>query len=231
MTRRRAQRGLTLLEVLVAALVLVMVATMIWAAFDQTGRMRTMLASRQENDHLARVALSRITRDLRGSFISLHVNQTQTLVAIATQFKASTFGGGSQVDMATFTHRRLRRGTHEGDACEVGYRLADRRGAGGGYDLLRRESPRLDGDPLRGGTIDVLVPNVSRFELKFFDEAADAWTDTWDTSQGTGQLGRLPIRVRVTLAMREGEDRIERVYSVETPVIMTRPLTFGLPIY
>ena len=44
-------------------------------------------------------------------------------------------------------------------------------------------------------------------------------------------LGRLPIRVRVTLAMREGEDRTERVYSVETPVIMTRPLTFGLPIY
>lgn len=230
MSARRHQRGLTLLEVLVAALVLVMVATMIWAAFDQTGRMRAKLSTRQENDHLARVALSRITRDLRGAFISLHVNQTQSLVAIATQFKASSFGGGSQVDMATFTHRRLRRGTHEGDACEVGYRLAERRG-GSGYDLLRRESPRLDGDPLHGGTVDVLVPEVSRFELKFFDEAADAWTDTWDTGQATGQLGRLPIRVRVTLALREGEDREERVYTVETPVMMTRPLTFGLPIY
>ncbi len=230
--RRRAQRGLTLLEVMVASAILIMVSTMIWASFDQTSKLRARIGYRQENDYLMRTALGRITRDLRGAYLSLHVNQTQTLLAATTQFMGRGGGsGGSQLDMATFTHRRLRRGSHEGDACEVGYRLADRRGGGSGMDLLRREQARIDTDPQHGGVLDVLVPNVRRFELKYFDSTTEQWTDIWDTTQATGQPGRLPARVRVLLSVEEGERREERVYSTETPLVMTRVLTFGLPIY
>lgn len=234
--RRRAQRGLTLLEVMVAMAVLVMTATMIWAAFDQTGRIRTRLGARQETDHLARVALQRITRDLRGAFLSLHVNQAQTLASIRTAFIAGSANGSSTLDLSTFTHRRLRRGTHEGDACEVGYRVEPHRGddgtpAGESKDLVRRESPRLDPDPTRGGTLDVLVPGVRQFELRFWDETQERWVEAWDTTQAAGQAGRLPLRVRVTLTLQEGERGVERVYSTETALPLTRPLTFGLPIY
>lgn len=230
------QRGVTLLEVMVAMTVLVMTATMIWAAFDQTGRIRTRLGARQETDHLARVALTRITRDLRGSFLSLHVNQAQTLASLRTAFVAGTANGSSTLDVTTFTHRRLRRGTHEGDACEVGYRVDPHRdddgmARGDAKDLVRRESPRIDAEPGRGGTLDVLVPNVRRFELKFWDETQERWIDTWDTTQAAGQAGRLPQRVRVTLTLQEGERGAERVYSTETWIPLTRPLTFGLPIY
>ena len=230
---RRAERGLTLLEVLVASAILIMVATMIWASFDQTAKLRARIGYRQENDYLMRTALGRITRDLRGAYLSLHVNQTQTLLAATTQFMGRAGGGGgSQLDMATFTHRRLRRGSHEGDACEVGYRLADRRGGDGhGMDLLRREQARIDTDPQHGGVLDVLVPNVRRFELKFFDSTSQQWVDQWDTTQAAGQPGRLPARVRVLLSIEEGERREERGYRTETPLTMTRGLTFGLPIY
>ena len=234
--RSRAQRGVTLLEVMVAMTVLVMIATMIWAAFDQTGRVRTRLTARQETDHLARVAMQRITRDLRGAFISLHVNQAQTLASVKTIFAAGSANGSSTLDLTTFTHQRLRRGTHEGDACEVGYRVEARLNPDGsraaeGKDLVRRESARLDPDPTRGGVIDVLVPGVRQFELRFWDEAQDQWIETWDTTQFTGQAGRLPLRVRITLTVREGERGEDRVYSTETAIPMTRPLTFGLPIY
>lgn len=234
--RRRAQRGLTLLEVMVAMAVLVMTATMIWAAFDQTGRIRTRLGARQETDHLARVALQRITRDLRGAFLSLHVNQAQTLASIRTAFIAGSANGSSTLDLSTFTHRRLRRGTHEGDACEVGYRVEPHRGddgtpVGESKDLVRRESPRLDPDPTRGGTLDVLVPGVRQFELRLWDETQERWVEAWDTTQAAGQAGRLPLRVRVTLTLQEGERGVERVYSTETTLPLTRPLTFGLPIY
>jgi general secretion pathway protein J len=231
--RQRAQRGLTLLEVLIASAILIMVSTMIWASFDQTSRLRARIGYRQENDYLMRTALGRITRDLRGAYLSLHVNQTQTLLAATTQFIGRAGGsGGSQLDMATFTHRRLRRGSHEGDACEVGYRLADRRGNDGrGMDLLRREQARIDTDPQHGGVLDVLVPGVRRFELKFYDTTSQQWVDQWDTTQAAGQPGRLPGRVRVLLSIEEGERREERVYQTETPLVMTRVLTFGLPIY
>lgn len=236
MKSRPSQRGVTLLEVMVAMTVLVMMATMIWAAFDQTGRIRTRLGARQETDHLARVALTRVTRDLRGAFLSLHVNQAQTLAAMRTAFVAGTANGSSTLDLTTFTHRRLRRGTHEGDACEVGYRVDPHRDPEGGAsgeakDLVRRESPRIDAEPTRGGVLDVLVPNVRQFELRFWDETQERWIETWDTNQATGQAGRLPQRVRITLTLQEGERGVERVYSTETWLPLTRPLTFGLPIY
>src|SRR5581483_2819261 len=104
---RRAQRGLTLLEVLIAAAILVMVATMIWSAFDQTGRTRARLATRQENDHLARIAMARITRDFRSAFLSLHVNQNTTLTSVITQFVGTSSQGNARIDLTTFTHRRL----------------------------------------------------------------------------------------------------------------------------
>ncbi len=233
MKRSRARRGLTLLEVLIASAILIMVSTMIWASFDQTSRLRARIGYRQENDYLMRTAMGRITRDLRGAYLSLHVNQTQTLLAATTQFMGRGGGsGGSALDMATFTHRRLRRGSHEGDACEVGYSLGERRGSNGrGFDLLRREQARIDTDPQHGGIIDVLVPGVRRFELKYYDATSQQWVDQWDTTQAAGQPGRLPAVVRVLIAIEEGERMQERVYSTETPLIMTRVLTFGLPIY
>jgi general secretion pathway protein J len=237
MRNRRSQQGLTLLEVLIAAALLAMIATMIWAAFDQTAKMRTKLMDRQEHDHLARVALGRITRDLRAAFLSLHVNQEQRNAAVVTAFKAHSGLGGTQLDFASFTHRRLRAGMHEGDACEVGYKLTEHRSGDEdepevhGLDLVRRESPRIDNDPERGGVVDVLVPGIRSFDVRFYDEANDQWTETWDTTQATGQTGRLPLRARITLVIEEGYDRQERTYSTETPLFLTRPLTFGLPIY
>ncbi len=238
--RRAGQRGLTMLEVLVAATVLVMVATMIWGAFNQTHRTRSRLSLRQENDHLARVALARISRDLRAAFLTLHVNQDQRLAATMTHF-VGVGGTNSSLNLTTFTHRRLRRGTHEGDACEVSYRAEDRRsgnildearrGAGdrGSFDLIRRLSPRIDNEPQRGGTLDVLIPGIRSFELRYFDEATERWTDAWDTTQAASQPGRLPRRVRITITLDENRQTL--TYRTITPIYLQRPLTFGLPIY
>jgi general secretion pathway protein J len=233
--RRRGHAGVTLLEVLVASAILSLVGVMIFAAFEHTGRVRARLGSRQEHDHVARIALQKISRDLRGAFLSAHVNPNQQLVAVVTAFVGRDSTPGDQVDMTTFTHRRLMRGVHEGDAAEVGYRVEARRGGEATvYDLLRRESARIDNDPLRGGTLDVLVPDVASFSLRYYDQATDQWVDTWDTTQATGQAGRLPPRVRVALTIREGEARGgstgERRYLTETPIMIQEVLRFGLPI-
>jgi len=224
----RASAGVTLLEVMVATTVLAMIAVMIYSAFDHTGRMRTKLSARQQQDHVARIALGRLTSDLRMAFLSAHVNPSPSLLAVLTGFVARDQGTGDRVDFSAFSHRRLRRSAHEGDACEVGYRVEDRRG-GSGRDLMRRESPRIDNDTQRGGTVDVLVPNVSAFELRYYDSTIDQWIDSWDTTQATGQFNRLPSRVRATLRMRE-TDGTERSYTTATPLMITEVLRFGLPL-
>lgn len=217
---------------LVASAILAMMAVMIFTAFEHTGRMRDRLGHRQERDHLARVAIAKLSRDLRSAFLSAHVNTTLTVRTGITGFIARDATHGDRVDFTAFTHRRLMRQAHEGDACEVGYRVEARRDSAGLYDLLRRESPRIDDNVERGGTLDVLVPDVADFQLKYFDPVTEDWKDTWDTTQASGEPGRLPPRVRITLTLNE-RDRgrvTERVYSTEVAPMMLDPLRFGLPI-
>lgn len=228
--RKRARRGhpgVTLLEVLVASVILAMMATMIYAAFDHTSRLRTRLSGRQERDHVARIALNKIAADLRMAFLTAHIHPTQQYIARVTHFIGVDQNPGDRVDFAAFSHRRLLRNVHEGDTCEVGYRMEERRG--GGYDLLRRESPRIDLDPKRGGTLDVLVNDVLSFQIRYYDSTTDTWIDAWDTTQATGQVNRLPSRVRITLGLRDSDGR-ERRYMTETQLMTTEVLRFGLPI-
>ena len=240
-TRRRRARGhagVTLLEVLVASAILSMIAIMIYTAFEHTGRIRDRLGNRQERDHVARIALAKITRDLRSAYLTSHVNTNQTLVGVLTAFVGRDETTGDRLDMTTFSHRRLTRSVHEGDACEVGYRVEDRRASPQDrrtmHDLLRRESARIDNDPLRGGVLDVMVPDVAGFDLKYWDQAADQWIDQWDSTQAAGQGGRLPPRVRVILTLNEMDTAAnrtrERRYMTETPLMISEVLRFGLPI-
>jgi general secretion pathway protein J len=168
--------------------------------------------------------------DVRGAFLSAHVNPNPMYIATLTAFVGRHQSPGDRVDFTAFTHRRLMRGVHEGDAAEVGYRVEPRTGTNGtSNDLVRRESPRIDADPLRGGTIDVLVPDVVSFTVRYYDRTQDQWLDTWDTTQAAGQAGRLPSRVRAVLVLRD-PDGIERRYMTESAPMITEVLRFGLPI-
>jgi len=213
---------------MVTSAVLAMIAVMIFAAFDHTSRVRDRLGEHQERDHVARVALNKLGRDLRSAFLSAHVNvYNPALVAVATAFVGRDESPGDRLDMTTFSHRRLMRNSHEGDACEVGYRVETRQGGLGGYDLLRRESAWINADPVRGGTVDVLVPNIVSFNLKYYDQAADDWTDSWDTNGAQG--ARLPPRVRIQLVLSEHDGRRLTYMTEATPMIQD-VLRFGLPI-
>jgi general secretion pathway protein J len=228
-SHRRGHAGVTLLEVLVAAAILAMMGTMIYTAFEHTSRIGRRLAGRQERDHVARIALNRLMKDLRSAYLSAHVNPDPTFLASRTAFVGVDQSPGDRLDFTTFTHERMVRGTHEGDECEVGYRVEARRGPNSVYDLLRRESPRVDNDPLRGGTVDVLVPDVVSFNLRYYDPVQDTWVDGWDSTQAAGQTNRLPSRIRATLVLRDTDGR-ERRYMSETSPMIPEVLRFGLPI-
>ncbi len=228
--RRRGHPGITLLEVLVASVVMTGISLAIYSAFEHTGNIRARLGDRQERDHLARIGLARIARDFRSAFLSAHVNTTPTNLALFTTFLARDLSPGDRVDFTTFTHRRLVRNAHEGDACEVGYRLDERRGGSSRvYDLLRRESPRIDTDPTRGGAVDVLIPDVIDFQIRYYDVVSERWLDAWDSTEATEQKGRLPARARITLTLR-GIDGRESRYLTETQFMVQELLRFGLPV-
>ena len=50
----------------------------------------------------------------------------------------------------------------------------------------------------------MLVEDIDSFDVKYLDATTGLWTETWDTTQATGQLGRLPFEVKISLVLKGG---------------------------
>ena len=52
---------------------------------------------------------------------------------------------------------------------------------------------------------DLLVRNIDKVELEFWNWKNLEWQDSWDTTQSDGQKGWLPSRVKITLTIKNPE--------------------------
>lgn len=227
--RRRGQRGVTLLEILVSLGILTLIATLVYGALDGMAKSREGLARIGDRYHQGRTALSRITRELQSAFISTHVPVNQSLASRGTLFLGKGSSSEARVDFTSFSHRRLARNAHESDQCELSYFLSRDPNGGGKYDLVRREDATIDLDPDKGGTVLVVAEDVAEFGLSYLDAQTQLWTDSWDSSQATGQLGRLPSQVKVTLVMNHGPGGKPIKFQTKVPIEMQLPLSFAVP--
>ena len=51
-----------------------------------------------------------------------------------------------------------------------------------------------------------MVNNVESLDLEYLDPTTKEWVRSWDTTQGTGQVNRLPSQVRITLRVPHHRD-------------------------
>lgn len=209
----RPRRGFTLIEVLVAIGVMGMIAISIWAASSQTARTRTVVRESHDKSHQVRVAFDSIARDLASAFLSL--NRAQIEPTHDTVFIGEDHGEDDRVDFAAFAHQRRYFDAKESDQCEIGYFLAPDKEDPEKRNLVRREAPVLDLEPLEGGQQLVLVEDVESFDLQYYDLVMAEWQDAWDTTEATGDGSVLPFQVRVRLEVR---DRLGEVAAFATQV-------------
>jgi general secretion pathway protein J len=219
--RRGSAAGLTLIEVLVAVAVLSMLSMTIWAATSQTARTRDIVEANHDRMHQVRIAFDMLARDLASAFLSMHRSPLEA--THDTVFIARDHGDEDRLDFASFTHQRRYLDVNETDQCEVGYFVAPDPAISKRYNLVRREAPLLDLDPLAGGQYLILVEDVVAFDLQYFDMAMNEWQDEWDTTEMTDEAGFLPHQVRVRLVIhdRNGE---EQVYGTQLPIPMRTPI-------
>ena len=81
---RRAARGFTLLELLVAISILAMVSVLIYGAFAAMRKSKEGLERVQERYREGRMAMQRLSRDIESSYLSLHVPLDTRLVVQKT---------------------------------------------------------------------------------------------------------------------------------------------------
>jgi general secretion pathway protein J len=220
-------------ELLVAISILAMISVLIYSTFAGMKNSRDGLARVNDRYREGRLAMARITRELSSAFVSLHTPIDQALAPNRTAFIGKTGTPADRVDFTAFAHLRIDRNSHESDQAEVGYFGSPNPNKDGTTDLVRRLSTRIDGDPARGGRIDVLATDIDLFDLQYLDPLTGQWVETWDTTQAIGQKDRLPLQMRVILVMnggqRSGAGRgMQPVrFTMKVAMPMQRALTFA----
>ena len=228
------RRGFTLFELLIAIGIFAMVSLLIYAAFSSMAKSKQGLERIQERQREGRLAMQRITRELQGAYLSLHIPDNQTLVMQKTAFIGSRGIPADRVDFNAFANIRRDRDGHDSDQAEISYFGSPDPDRSGTIDLARRISSRPDLEPTKGGRVEILATDIDLFDLEYLDPTTDRFTETWDSTSTTGQPGRLPFLVRVTLVLNQGQrarsdsgrSRIRLVTTINLPI--QKPLNFAL---
>ena len=219
--RRRGRAGFTLIEVLVALGVMVIIAVLTWEAVANSLRFRAYLEQEDEIERSAKVALSRISRELSLAYLTTNVNAVNTY---RTVFVGQDNDDTDSVWFATKAHRRTYARALECDQAEVTIWAEPDPEQSDRYVLLHRESARVDEEPDRDGGIQPLARNVVRFDLQYLDPTVYEWRNEWD-SGGAETPNRLPRAVQVVLTILapspdEDDEEVERTY-VRTVILET----------
>jgi len=213
---KRYPAGFTLLEVMIAMLIISIIVGLIYGAFSGTADSKEEVEAGNDIYQQARWALDKMETDLSSSFVSKNKNSHSIFYSVTHQ--GANGLAADEMTFTTFDHVKYNQQARESDQAEVSYFIMENPETGV-MTLYRREDPTRDDDPLPGGEFDELVDNVQAFDLRFYD--GTEWVEEWDTrdySQDTttaetevedqeeGMVNTLPIAVEVRLLVAGPRD-------------------------
>jgi len=221
----RTRQAFTLIEVVIALGIMAMIGALSWTAIAGSVEMRDILEQQDASDRSARIALSRLTRELQLSYITKNDKSPNTY---QTVFIGQSDSDASTLWFATTGHHRTIANSREGDQAEVTV-WAESDPNGDHLVLLHRESSFIDGEPDVGGRVLPIATDVTRFELSFFDGELAEWDDEWDTT-GSETPNRLPRAIQLVLGLAspdpdDQDETIERTYVRTIIVERATPTT------
>ena len=202
MKLKKSQRGLTLLELIVAVGVFALFSVMAYGALNRVLDQRDQIEEKREywralsltflrmEEDMAQ-ARARPVRDIDGTTLQSLRGQPTDTRALAdptlelTRGGVLVFGEGVRSDLQ-----------------RVGYRLEDN-------VLLRLTWPVLDREPQTKPFESPLLRDVETFELRFYSLGGN-WIDVWPVEELSEEL---PRGVEVTLTLTNGNE-FKRVFFV-----------------
>lgn len=214
----RRAAGFTLIEVMVAVGITAAMGAMTIGALSQIDRASTVARAQAERYAAARLALSRLSREVSMAFLSDDYDAQHHGSERLTRFE----GREDQLRFATMAHQRLFPDAKESDQSVVEYTVESDPEHQGEEGLFRREKPRIDDEPERGGRKDLVADHVKSFRIQYWDRKRKDWSREW-TTRTVDHANDLPARVRFELEMKLADGRIEK-FSTETRIAITDPL-------
>jgi general secretion pathway protein J len=227
--RTRTRSGMTLVEIMVAMTILAIVASSLYAGFSQTARIKARVEKQLEREHEIRSGIERMAQELATSYTSAQRNINEALRTMLTGLVAKEEGSNTRVNFTSFSHRRLYRNAHESDQNEITYFITRDPDDSSKDVLARREQRRVDDDLEKGGQSQILISDVTAFELSFYDPLTQEWQATWDSTQSASQPNRLPLqaKINVTVPNLTGKGS-DQTFGTRTFFPITYALNFSL---
>ena len=219
--RKRRPAGFTLMEVMVALVIVGILGALVWGSFTPIYTAKEIVEGEADRYHSIRLAMDRITRDVSMAFLSEHFDAKQFRER-PTHFVGDDSGDADTLRFTTFANERLYEDAKEGDQAVVEYRVGrdpDRRDVD---VLFRRVKTVLDDQPDDGGTEVVLAEGIEGIDFKFWDVRKEEWVSEWDTNDMEFK-NHLPERVQVNLFVKDDEGKVRR-FSTQAKVFLRYPL-------
>lgn len=213
-------RGFTLMELVIAMAITAAIGVLTVGTFRQVDRAREVARAQNDRYAAARLALTRLSRELSMAFLSDNYD-TRRYRERVTLF----VGREDELLFTTMAHQRFYRDVKESDQAVVAYRLESDPERSGEQALFRREKARLDDEPDRGGHSDLVADHVASLRIRYWDRRRNDWAREW-TTKSVDHANELPTRVRFELEIALGGGRTEKL-STETRIALTKPLGTG----
>lgn len=228
-TPRAHQRGLTLLEILVAVAVMTMMTASVYASFRTTAQSMRHAEKLQQRYSVLRNCLSRMGAELSMSYLSF--NRPSDEAKHYTLFEGRDSFNNDSVTFTSFSHVRMRKDANESDQTLVQYVIAKDPKDASRSHLYRRASRRLTGDRPEDMYLYhpayVFCEDVKSFDVKYWDAQRIEWRDEWRTMKQDMQPDRLPERVKISLGVYDAELGKEVKYTTQTLLFMQEKLDFA----
>lgn len=220
---RARGRGFTLVEVLIAIAISAVIGVMVLGSFQRAHAARELTRAQEERFGGARRTLTRLARELTMAYLSEHYDHARFRER-PTLFRGKDGGRRDDLLFTSFSHQRLVRDAKESDQALLEYTVEPDPERSGKLALFRREKVHLDEDPDRGGDKELVLQNVTGFDVQYWDWTKQEWVNDW-VSSSVERQGTLPTRVklRLTLEMPNGK---EEDFETQARVAIIRPLDF-----
>jgi general secretion pathway protein J len=196
---RTSRRGFTLVELMLAVLILAIMMSIIYGVVVSTVNAARRVEEITASSEIGPAILTRVRSDIEAAFIP---KEGEYFVGTKKP------GGGGDRDRIDFISGELAYGSENNieearfhSINEVGYQVLENRKDPNVGVLYRREDYFVDADPLKGGRLTEVYDRVKSFSLRYYD--GEKWLPDWNNKTLKGLPKAVEIEVKILVTERE----------------------------